>query len=309
MLNPVLSIIILSYNTQDLTLNCLRSVFADKGLELDLTRSDSSLKTPTEIILVDNHSTDSTMEKLKKLKQPLKIIANQENLGFGKGNNQGLKIARGNYILFLNSDTLILHSAISQSLDWLSSHPESYGCTAQLLNTDKTTQASGGFFPNLLNIFTWCLGIDDLPLINKLIKPLHPHTPAFYTHDNFYLRDHPQDWVTGAYFLLRKNVVDAVGGFDPDYFMYSEELEMSYRIHQKFPQNQLWYLVGPQIIHLGGASSADKQKIFDREYQGILHFFKKHRPGFPTAIVNLLITINRILRLTVYQLFSHAQKI
>lgn len=306
MIKPVLSIIIVSYNTSEITINCLKSVFADKGLEFDLSKTNPAPKTPTEIILVDNNSTDSTLSEVKKLKYPAKVIANKENFGFGRGNNQGFKIAQGNYVLLLNTDTVILHSAVSQSLDWLSSHPESYGCTAQLLNTDKTIQASGGFFPNLGNIFTWCLGIDDLPLVNKIIKPLHPHTPAFYTHDNFYLQDHPQDWITGAYLLVRKNVLDQVGGFDPDYFMYSEELEMCYRIHQKNPQSRLWYLVGPQIIHLGGASSANKQKIFDREYQGILYFFKKHRPAFETKIATVLIKINRLLRSTVYQLFSHA---
>lgn len=303
---PLLSIIIVSYNTCKTTLDCLKSIFADKGLEFDPTRSDKSSRSPAEIILIDNNSTDSTIFEVKKLKKRIKIIANKENFGFGQANNQGLQIASGNYVLLLNSDTIILHSAISQSLIWLSSHPESYGCTGQLLNSDKTIQASGGFFPNLLNVFTWCTGIDDLPLINHLIKPLHPHTPNFYTHDDFYLKDHPQNWITGAYMLIRKNIIDEVGGFDEDYFMYSEELEMCFRIHQKNPTMQLWYLVGPQIIHLGGASSLDKTKIFDREYQGVLHFFKKHRPSCQTHFVSFLIKINRSLRSTVYKLFSHA---
>lgn len=303
---PLLSIIIVSYNSCKITVNCLRSIFTDKGLEFDPTRSDESSRSPAEIILVDNNSTDSTIFEVKKLKKQIKIITNKENFGFGQANNQGLQIASGNYVLLLNSDTIILHSAISQSLIWLSSHPESYGCTGQLLNSDKTIQASGGFFPNLLNVFTWCTGIDDLPLINHLVKPLHPHTPNFYTHDNFYLKDHPQNWITGAYMLIRKNIIDEVGGFDRDYFMYSEELEMCFRIHQKYPAMQLWYLVGPQIIHLGGASSLDKTKIFDREYQGILHFFKKHRSSCQLHFVSFLIKINRFLRSTVYKLFFHA---
>lgn len=306
MIKPVLSIVIVNYNTAKITVDCLKSVFADKGLEFDLSKINSSLKTPTEIILVDNNSVDSSLADVRKLKYPVKIIANKDNAGFGKGNNQGFKVAQGNYILLLNTDTIILHSAISQSLDWLSSHPESYGCTAQLLNANKSIQASGGYFPNLGNVFTWCLGIDDLPLVNKIVKPLHPHTPTFYTHDTFYLKDHPQDWVTGAYMLVRKNVLDQVGGFDPDYFMYSEELEMCFRIHQKNPQSQLWYLVGPQIIHLGGASSKNKQFSFDKEYQGILHFFQKHRPDYETKIVSVLVKINRFLRSTVYKLFSNA---
>lgn len=306
MINPVLSIVIVNYNTADITVNCLKSIFLDKNLQFNLSQTDSTPKVPTEIIIVDNASTDDSLKKIKHLKFPLKIIANRKNLGFAKANNQAAAIASGNYLLLLNSDTIILHSAISQSLDWLSSHPESCGCTAQLLNADKTIQPSGGFFPNLLNTATWCLGLDDLPLVNTLIKPIHPHPPQFYTHDRFYLNDHPQDWITGAYMLLRKSVFDQVGGFDPNYFMYGEELEMCYRLHQQFPHQKLWYLVGPQVVHLGGASSKSRQQIFDREYDGIRHFYQKHRSLLEFQIAGILIQVNRLLRSTVYRLLPHA---
>lgn len=292
---PLLSIIIISFNTRQLTLNCLHSVFADKNLEFDLNKRDSGDKIPTEIIVVDNHSQDDSLSVLKKIKN-IKLIANQENYGFGKANNQGLKIAQGNYILFLNSDTLILHSAISQSLNWLASHPEASTCTAQLLNRDKTIQASGGYFPTLANVIAWSFGLDDLPFFNKIIKPLHPHTPSFYTHDSFYLKDHPQDWVTGAFMLIRRSVLNKVGGFDEKYFMYSEEVELSYRIHRAFPQSQTWYLVGPQIIHLGGSSALKKNDPILREYTGIFTFFKLHRPAWQRPIVKFLLKVNAFLR-------------
>jgi hypothetical protein len=209
MINPVISIIIVSYNTSEITINCLKSIFKDKGLK----------EIPFEIIVVDNNSKDDSVAQIKKIKD-IKLIANKFNGGFGKANNQGLKIAKGNYILFLNSDTIILHSAISQTLNWLCSHPEASVCTAQLLNKDKTIQASGGFFPNLLNIKTWCLNLDDLPFVNKIIPPLHPHTPNFYTHDKFYLKDHQQDWVTGAFMMIRSSHLKPTNGFDENYFMY-----------------------------------------------------------------------------------------
>ena len=294
MTNPILSIIIVSYNTADLTLNCLKSIIQDKGLaQIDY-----------EIIVVDNNSSDDSLTKINQFKTDiktkknisLKLIINKTNHGFGKANNQGLKIASGNYILFLNSDTLILHSAISQSLDWLCSHPESSICTAQLLNHDKTIQASGGFFPNLANIFTWCLSLDDLPLVNKIIKPIHPHTPQFYTKDKFYLSDHRQDWVTGAFFLTRKPLLDKVNGFDENYFMYGEELELAYRIHQITPNNQVWYLIGPQIIHFGRASAVKKLDPILNEYKGFLSFFKKHKPKWQYPLVKVLLKINALIR-------------
>lgn len=290
MTHPILSIIIPSFNTADLTVNCLKSILADKGLKT----------TPYEIIVIDNASTDDSVLKIKSLKlSHLKLEINSVNVGFSQANNQAITIAKGNYLLFLNSDTIILHSAISQSLDWLSSHPESAGCTAQLLNHDLTIQASGGFFPNLINTFTWCSGLDDLPFINLLIKPIHPHTPNFYTHDNYYTTDHSQDWITGAYLLIRKNLVEAVHGFDANYFMYGEELEMCYRISKMYPQMKFWYLVGPQIIHLGGGSTKSKKQIFDREYQGFQSFFQKHHPR-ELWLVNRFISLNRFLHSTVY---------
>lgn len=292
--NPLLSIIITNYNTADLTVNCLQSIYQDKGLK-DI---------PFEVIIVDNASTDDSVLKIKKF--PVVLIQNKINSGFGKANNQGFKVAKGNYFLLLNSDTIILHSAISQSLNWLSSHPEAGICTAQLLNSDKTIQMSGGFFPNLFNIFTWALGLDDLPLVNKIISPFHPHTPNFYTHDNFFTKDHPQDWVTGAFMLLRRELIDKTGGFNENYFMYGEELELTYRIHKAFPQLQAWYLVGPQIIHLGGASSKNKQVIFDREYEGIISFFKIHRPKYQLPIIKALLKINQFLQLSVYKIIKHA---
>lgn len=289
-MKPILSIIIISYNTAKLTLDCIKSIFLDKGLK----------EIPFEIIVVDNNSHDESVQELKKLKDKITLIENKDNTGFGKANNQGVKIAQGNYILLLNSDTIILHSAISQSLDWLCSHPESSICTAQLLNKDKTIQASGGFFPNLANVLTWCLSLDDLPLINKIIKPIHPHTPTFYTKDKFYLSDHHQDWVTGAFLLTRKNLFDKVGGFDESYFMYGEEVELCYRIQKNTTNNQVWYLIGPQIIHLGGASATSRLDPILNEYRGIISFFKKHKPKWQYPLVKLLLKINALIRAIIH---------
>ena len=309
MISPLLSIIILSYNTREITLNCLDSILKDKGL--DFNHQKNSL-TPAEIIIIDNNSTDGSPQAIKNYFQKkgisnYQLITNRQNFGFGKANNQGLKIAQGNYILFLNSDTLILHSAISQALDWLSSHPEVGTCTAQLLNSDKTIQPSGGYFPNLANVFTWCTGLDDLPFVNQIIRPLHPHPPDFYTHDKFYLKDHPQDWVTGAFMLTRKSILDKVGGFDENYFMYGEELELSYRLKKEFPQYLTWYLVGPQIIHLGGASAVSKIDPILNEYRGIISFFKKHRLPWQLSVIKFLLKFNAYLRSIIYKIIGRSQ--
>lgn len=299
---PLLSIIIVSFNTCQITLDCLKSVFADKGLEFDLEKNTQNEKIPTEIIVVDNNSQDDSVKKLKKISQSasdgknITFIANKDNLGFGKANNQAIKIAQGNFILLLNSDTIVLHSAITQSLTWLSSHPEAHMCTAQLLNKDMTIQASGGFFPNLTNTIAWSLGLDDLPFFNSIVPAFHPHTPQFYTHEKFFLKDHQQDWVTGAFMLIRHSIVDKTKGFDDSYFMYGEEVEWAYRMHQELPNSQCWYLVGPQIIHLGGASAIKRSDPIVREYAGVIAFFVRHRPKWQAAIVKKILKINAFLR-------------
>ncbi|MFA5026192.1 MAG: glycosyltransferase family 2 protein [Candidatus Shapirobacteria bacterium] len=301
--NPLLSIIIISFNTCQITLDCLKSVFADKGLEFDLQKTNQNEKIPTEIIVVDNDSHDNSVKELQKLKNII-FIANKENSGFGKANNQAIKIAKGNYILLLNSDTIVLHSAISQSLNWLSAHPESHMCTAQLLNKDLSIQASGGSFPNLLNTIAWSLGLDDLPFFNSLIPAFHPHTPQFYTREKYFLKDHQQDWVTGAFMLIRRSIVDTTKGFDESYFMYGEEVEWAYRMHLALPKSQCWYLVGPQIIHLGGASAIKRSDPIVREYTGVLAFFTRHRPHWQTVVVKKILKINAFLRSLVIPIYK-----
>ena len=299
----LLSIIIVSFNTSQITLDCLKSVFADKGLSFGENQDKNDSRIPTEIIVVDNDSHDDSVAQLKKLKN-ITLIANKENTGFGKANNQGIKIAQGNYILLLNSDTIVLHSAISQSLNWLSSHPEAHMCTAQLLNKDLSIQASGGYFPNLANTIAWSLALDDLPFFNYLIKPFHPHTPQFYTHEKLFLKDHQQDWVTGAFMLIRRSVVDKTKGFDESYFMYGEEVEWSYRMHLAFPKSLCWYLIGPQIIHLGGASAVKRSDPIIREYTGVISFFERHRPQWQSAIVKKTLKINAFLRSLVIPIYK-----
>ncbi len=295
-MKPTLSIIILSYNTAKITVSCLNSINHDQGL----------MQIPTEIIVIDNASTDTSVTELKKIKN-IKLICNSKNKGFAAANNQGAKVAQGNYLLFLNSDTIILHWGISQCLTWLSSHPESIACSAQLLFKDGTVQPTGGFFPSLLNVFTWSTGFDDLPLTNKIIKPFHPHSPHFYTHDTFYLHNQKLDWVTGAFIMMRQQAFAATQGFDETYFMYAEEVEWFYRIKKQFPNHTVNYLIGPQITHLGGASSPNKEQAITSEYLGIIKFFAKHKGPIQTKIVKILLKSNAMLRSIIYQLKGNHQ--
>ena len=108
--------------------------------------------------------------------------------------------------------------------------------------------------------------------------------------------------------LIRKSHLDKTNGFDENYFMYGEELELSYRIKKLFPKFQTWYLIGPQIIHLGGASAVSKVDPIINEYKGIIAFFTKHKPLWQTKIVKFLIKINAFSRAVIYSILGQHQR-
>jgi len=337
-INPVLSIIIVSYNTKELLRQCLESIFKnDKRLDFSGNWIDPSEeeKIPAEIIIVDNNSTDGSVEYVRELirspvsalrvtrsttRNPLtrnsltrnpqtqltiKLIENKENLGFAKANNQGIKVARGEYILLLNSDTIVPEGAISQTLYWLSAHPGVAVATCRLLNQDGTIQPTGGFFPNLANIFTWAFFLDDLPLVNRLIKPFHPHPPQFWTKEAWYLKTRELDWVTGAFFLIRKAVIREVGLLKEDFFMYVEELEWCYRI--KRASWQIFYYDGAKIVHLGGGSGKSTTSIVGED-RGLIKFFSLYKPRWQLPILKIILLIKNLSRAILFTALGKKNK-
>jgi len=344
MIIPVLSIIIVNYNTRDLLQQCLKSIFKnDKRLDFsgEWINPEDEEKIPAEIIIVDNGSTDGSVELIKSLtssrvnewlkkkekkeknnnnkksnslitnsliknrKITIKLIENKKNLGFAKANNQGIKIARGEYILLLNSDTIIPEGAISQTLYWLSARPKVGVVSCKLLNRDGTIQPTGGFFPNLANIFTWAFFIDDLPLVSRLIKPFHPHPPQFWTKEGWYLKTRELDWVTGAFFLVRKSVVREVGLLKEDFFMYVEEVEWCYRI--KKVGWQIFYYDGAKIVHLGGGSGKSTTSIIGED-RGLVKFFSLHQPKWQLPILRVILLIKNLNRAVLFSLLGRKNK-
>ncbi|TRZ53920.1 glycosyltransferase family 2 protein [bacterium] len=284
-----LSIIIVSFNTKDVLTHCINSVVKfTKGIDY-------------EIIVVDNGSKDGSFERIKELEKKypqVSLIDAKTNIGFGKANNLGSKKAKGEYLLFLNSDTLIFDNAIRESLDNLKKIPGAGIYTCKLLNTNKTTQASGGHLPTLGNVFAWQFFIDDLPLIGRLIPSFHPQLAS-------YDRDRQMDWVTGAFMIIPKKVFDEVGGFDENIFMYTEEMELCFRI------NKLGYSTvyqnSPSIIHLGGASGGSVLAITG-EVKNMLYFWKKHKPVWQLPLIKLFFFGGSLLRLLIFGIIKGDEK-
>ncbi len=276
-----LSVIIVSFNTKDILIECLASIWENThGIKY-------------EIIVVDNASGDGTVEKLKQLakdKKNLTVIYEKENTGFSKGNNIGLRNAKGKYHLLLNSDTILIENTLKKMVDWMDSHPAVDISSCQLLNPDKTIQPTGGYFPELSRVFLWALLLDDLPIINTL-GSYHPHVGQFY------FRDHAQDWVTGAFMFMRREVFEKTHGFDENIFMYAEEIELCYRA--KSLGFKVYYTIVSKIIHLGNASGSSRNALLG-EFKGLTYLYKKHKTLLEQFLLSVLLKLGAVIRLVLF---------
>jgi GT2 family glycosyltransferase len=285
--SPDLSIVLIS-SKADFLLDCLESIKkSSTGVEL-------------EIIVVDNASADKVGSIAKKTFPEIKVIRREKNGGFGENNNMGMGVARGRYILLLNDDTKITDpTMLGEMVKWMDDNPETGISTCALVNADgKTYQGSGGSFPNLFRVFAWMTFIDDIPFLDKLIKPYHPMhgLSPVHTNESYFKKNHEQDWLTGAFFLMRKSAMDEVGLFDEDYFLYVEEVDLSYRFTKK--GWKIWYLPKWKIIHYGSATiGSERALVF--ELQNIKLFYKKHYPKWQLPVLTLILRLGILLRIIV----------
>lgn len=280
-MKPTLSIITISYNTKQIMLDCLESIIKyTKGITY-------------EVIVIDNNSKDGSVDSLKQFckKFPVvKLVDAKENLGFGRGNNLGVEKSNGEYLLFLNSDTLIFDNALKEAVDILREHPEAGAYSCRLLNTDRSFQPSGGHFPTFGNVFAWQFFIDDLPVIGDLI-------PSFHPKQSQYDKNQKMDWVTGAFMMIKKDLFVRVGGFDKNIFMYTEEMELCYRLAKL--GHPTFYTNSPAIIHLGGASGGSYLALTE-EIKNMLYFWRKHQPGWQIPFVKLFFWLGSLLRWLIF---------
>lgn len=287
-----LSIIIIS-SKLDYLRDCIKSAY-------------TALKNVSnEIIIIDNASVDKIGKQIKNQFSKVKIIRREVNGGFGENNNMGMKIAKGKYILLLNDDTKIIDKKIfKEMIAWMDSHPNAGLATCALINTDlKTYQGSGGSFPTLFKVFAWMTFLDDLPYLDNIIKPYHPmhEVSPFHTNENYFKKIHKQDWVTGAFFFMRKKAMDQSGIFDEKFFLYVEEVELAYRIYKKGWET--WYLPKWKIIHYGSATIGSERAL-TYEMQNIKLFYKKHYPKWQLPILTFLLKFGAAIRIVIFGIYK-----
>ncbi len=261
-----LSIIIVSWNVKELLEKCLVSIERNNG---GIVEPDSM-----EVIVVDNNSPDNTQEFLANLKPKtynLKPVLLKENAGFAKGNNEGLKHATGELVLFLNPDTEVVGDAFKVMVEYMDAHENVVAVGPKLLNTNGSLQRSVRMFPTLLS---------QIMVMSK-VHNFFPRIPVLkkYFQLNFdYGKEQKVDQVMGAALMVRSSVIQEVGEFDSEYRHIFEEVDLCFRI--KKTGYTIMYIPTAEIVHHKGASFS-KQRIFQKQLdfnQGMLRFFKKHMP-------------------------------
>jgi GT2 family glycosyltransferase len=285
------SIIIVNFNTVGLLRECLMS----------LEKMDMG-KFTAEIIVVDNGSIDGSMDMVKTEYPHTIIIQNKENTGFAKANNIGIKKAKGRYILLLNSDTEVNHTTLATMITYMDAHKDVGLSTCKLLLRDGSIDpACHRGEPTPWAAFSYYLKLEKL----------FPQSPAcaqyHQTYKNF-STIHDVDIISGAFFLVRKSVIDAVGSLDEDYFFYGEDMDLCIRI--KRAGWRIVYNPTVTILHKkkqSGRANADRARkvktdIFFYTYNRL--FYKKNYDGVYPGVVMAIIYFLFDLRLFFLKRFS-----
>jgi hypothetical protein len=262
----LISNVVVNWNTRNLLKDCIDSILTTAG----------SLN--PEIIIVDNASTDGSQDFIRASYPNISLLENQENVGFARGNNQGVNASHGRFILLLNSDAFLLPGALQKALEQVQTNPKVGIVGAQLLNPDGSFQASHTRFPTNWQEFLILSGLGRM-LCRKSYPSYGPEESKG-----------PQivDYVEGAFLLVRRDAYTQIGGLDESYFMYSEEVDLCYRM--KNAGWEVWYHPEVEVVHIGGASS--KQRKPQREadlYRSRVHFMRKSRGDFAANLLKIQI--------------------
>lgn len=242
-----LSVVIVSYNVCQLLEDCLRSVEKDlEGIE-------------SEVYVVDNASSDHTVEHLQPLFPQVHFVANNQNVGFARANNQAIRLSQAEYVLLLNPDTVVYEGTLRGTLDFLDNHPEAGGAGVRMLTREgDPAPESRRAVPTPWVAFLKMLGF----------------TRRYYMSHLPWDQPGQIEVISGAYCMLRRKALDAVGLLDEDFFMYGEDIDLSFRLLKGGWQN--WYLPLDIVHYKGESTQKSSYRYVHVFYQAMLIFFRKH---------------------------------
>lgn len=269
-----LSIIIVNHNAQECLSRCLESFY----------RNPPEIK--LEVIIIDNNSQDKSIAILKDDFRGLRIIENKTNVGFAKAVNQGIRLAKGKYILCLNNDTIVMPSGLNRLLQFMDSCPQAVAAGGRVLNSDGSLQFSCRRFPNYLTaIFNRRSLLTRIFKNNKFSK-------------NYLMSDWPHneacevDWVSACYLIMRRETIEKVGLFDERFFMFCEDVDWCYCA--KLKGHKVYYCPEAEIIHLSGNSQKQDLRKIIWHHQSMYKFYKKHYSKF--LIMDVLVATALTIR-------------
>jgi GT2 family glycosyltransferase len=251
-----LSVVIVSYNVKYYLEQCLRSVFRSQG------------KWEMEVFVVDNNSSDGSVEYLSARFPQVKFIANKDNRGFSCANNQALRQAKGRYMLLLNPDTILTENTLTDTLQYLDEHPEVGASGTAMYGRDgRFAWESRRGVPTPWTAFCKMVGL----------TALFPHSRRFGRYHMRYLNREEANYIeviSGAYMMLRREALEQVGLLDESFFMYGEDIDLSYRMLQGGWKNA--YIPSPILHYKGESTQKSSYRYVHIFYEAMLIFFDKH---------------------------------
>ncbi len=275
-----ISIVIVNWNTKEYLNRCLESIIKD-------TKNYN-----TEIIVVDNDSTDGSVEFINNIFTDIKVINNDVNLGFAKGNNIGIKECTGKYVCLINPDVVVLNGCFTQLYKYMEQNPEIGLIGPQILNSEGLIQRSCMSFPTLWNNFCNAFALDSLFPRMKLFSSL---MMRYWGHNTICT----VNVINGCFWMVRKKAIRQVGLIDERYFMYAEDIDWC----KSFSECN-WKIVffpDAKAIHIGAASSSKSPIRFYIEMKiANLKYWEKYHNKASWICLFLIICVNQLFRMFVY---------
>ena len=281
-IQPLVSVIIVSWNTYSLLAECVDSVLDT----LDFSR--------IEIIIVDNGSTDGSIEMIELQYPFVHLLTNSDNVGFARANNQAAAIARGKYLLLLNSDAALLPGALVTLVDLAESNPQLAAAGPRLIYPDGRFQFSYADFPNIWREFL---------ILSTLGRKMYGDCYPSHRPDE---KGEPRvvDYIHGACMLILRDIYLGLGGLPEQYFMYAEEVDFCHHLRQM--DYQVWHHPNALVLHHGGASS--QSRLVEREgdmYQSRVRLMRKYHGNLAAGLLKAMILFLTTPKLIWHGFFRH----
>jgi len=283
---PLLSIIIITWNSEEFIEKCLKSIFDSKG-SIDL-----------EVIVVDNASQDTTTKIIERFKPEVRLISNQQNLGYAKANNQGIEVSKGDYVLLLNPDVELKENCLKLMLDFLENHKDIDGLAPQLLNPDGSIQPSCREFPDFSILLWEFSGLSFLFSKNRISGRWRM---GYFDFQSSREVDQPM----GSCLLLRRKVFQEIGVFDEQFSIFFNDVDLCYRI--KKSGGKLYFLPEAKALHYkGGSTRQAKPQMILSAHLSFFRFLSKYKNGALNQILlylsGILLFVTALLRIIFYAL-------